>query len=407
MNAKIKFLMFGWVTTLIVLGVYMAMQSWERAAGGLLALLVIALAWSIAGFIVFGGSSGSGDSNLGAAAGGREKDLLIEFTGLLEDGVRHCSAQFSDMKTEVDRTQSLLSDAIKQLMGSFEGMNQLVEEQHNIAVAVTASSQEKQVGNFDEFVVQTSRVMGDVVERVVGNSKLGIELVEMTDGIARHAQKVQGILSEIGAIAKQTNLLALNAAIEAARAGEQGRGFAVVADEVRDLSGRTSQFSQQINSLMQSMQSSVQQTEQAIQRMAGQDMTFALESKNRVESMVGIMEAQNKQRSEAIGRLGSGADKVAALVNQAVTALQFQDMVSQLMEHLVRRVQALEGVLDEFGRLGKALRQDADRGDYLAAIENLRGETGKVAARLADLTTLTCKNPVGQKALSRGDVELF
>jgi methyl-accepting chemotaxis protein len=64
-----------------------------------------------------------------------------------------------------------------------------------------------------------------VVDSVIMNSKLGMELVELTDRISKRAKEVESILTEIAGIAKQTNLLALNAAIEAARAGEAGRGL--------------------------------------------------------------------------------------------------------------------------------------------------------------------------------------
>jgi methyl-accepting chemotaxis protein len=108
--------------------------------------------------------------------------------------------------------------------------------------------------------------MQKVVDNVIMNSKLGMELVELTDRISKRAADVESILGEIAGIAKQTNLLALNAAIEAARAGEAGRGFAVVADEVRDLSTRTSQFSQQIAVVMKSMREGVSGAEDAIER---------------------------------------------------------------------------------------------------------------------------------------------
>ena len=218
---------------------------------------------------------------------------------------------------------------------------------------------------------------------------------------------MQSILSEIGSIAKQTNLLALNAAIEAARAGESGRGFAVVADEVRDLSARTTQFSQQINGLMQGMQVSVRQTEDAIARMASQDMTFALESKQRVEGIIQTMESQNQSRIEAVGRLGSAAQEMEGRVNEAITALQFQDMVSQLIGHVRRRVDALDAVIRHLGELGDALQADAVSDDARGAVDAMRRETAKIASSLQSLALETINNPVGQRAMTQGDIELF
>jgi methyl-accepting chemotaxis protein len=218
---------------------------------------------------------------------------------------------------------------------------------------------------------------------------------------------VQSILSEIGSIAKQTNLLALNAAIEAARAGEAGRGFAVVADEVRDLSARTTQFSQQISKLMTGMQGAVTQTEQAIQRMASQDMTFALESKEHVKEIITTMEGQNRARITAIGKLGNSAHGMEQQVGRAITALQFQDMVSQLMSHVGKRIDALDGVTRHLGVLATSLKDDAASSNSRAALAQVHEETERVAAGLKDLSVTTHHNPVGQKEMGHGDVELF
>ena len=337
-----------------------------------------------------------------------EASLMAEFHCLLAECAREFSSQYGAIRDEIGRVQSLLGDAIDQLTQSFQGMHQQADQQRQLAVSVTTGSDDDAAGvRFDEFVRNTSDVMQRVVESVVNNSRLGMELVELTDSIAQRARDVRGILSEIGSIAKQTNLLALNAAIEAARAGEAGRGFAVVADEVRDLSARTTQFSQQISGLMQGMQGSVQQTEDAIQRMASQDMTFALESKQRVEEIIRTMESQNRLRTEAIGQLGAAASEMDGRVNNAITALQFQDMVSQLIGHVQRRVDALDGVVRHLGDLGEALSRDAVAADVFAAVASLKQETEKIASSLYSLATETTKNPVGQRAMTQGDIELF
>ncbi len=339
--------------------------------------------------------------------GAQEKSALLDqFHTLLAECNKQFSGQFVAARSELARVQSLLREAISTLTDSFHGMHEQTSKQLELTLAVTTGGNENPQ-QFDEFVANTSDVMQKVVDSVVTNSKLGMELVELTDSIAKSTKNVQGILSEIGAIAKQTNLLALNAAIEAARAGEAGRGFAVVADEVRDLSARTTQFSQEISSLMLGMQGAVRQTEVAIQAMAGQDMTFALNSKSHVEEIIRTMEAQNRGRLEAIGKLASSAHGVEGQVNRAITALQFQDMVSQLVDHVNKRIDALEGVTNHLGVLSRTLHDDAAASNTRAALSQLQEETQRVAGSLATLQVATQHNPVHQKQMNDGDVELF
>ncbi len=340
-------------------------------------------------------------------AKGDNEALMIEFHGLLEECVRQFTQQFDAARGELSRVQTLLSDAIAALSSSFHGLHDETSRQTELTVAVTTGSGADDGVQFDEFVSNTANVMERVVDSVVSNSKLGMELVDLTDSISKRTQDVQSILSEIGAIAKQTNLLALNAAIEAARAGEAGRGFAVVADEVRDLSARTTQFSQQINGLMQSMRGSVRETEEAIQRMASQDMTFALESKERVNEIIQTMQGQNRLRLDAIGKLAASAHSIESQVNSAVTGLQFQDMVSQLLAHVEKRVNALDAVIRHLGELGSALREDARSANAQHALAQLHEETARVAASLTSLQLETRHNPVDQQVMSTGDVELF
>ena len=375
----------------------------DAAISVALALLAVAIGWAVIARLPSSNPVQTGRTS----RQNLERVLLAEFTELLNECVRQFSAQYDEINREIGRMQALLSEAVANLTESFKGMHSQTEEQSQLALSITGGNGTGEAESFSDFVKNTSEVMGRVVQSTIDNSKMGMELVDVTDDIVQRIQEVQQTLSEITGIAKQTNLLALNAAIEAARAGEAGRGFAVVADEVRDLSARTTKFSQQINATISSMHDSVRQSEATIQKMASQDMNFALESKQQITDIINRMGQQNEARAKAIGSLGASAAIVEGQVGRAITALQFQDMVSQLMSHVLKRVDALDGVVGHLGELSKKLRVDSDHDDAPDAIEALRDETRKVSDSLVKMTSQTTHNPVGQDVMTEGEVELF
>lgn len=339
-----------------------------------------------------------------SAFGPPPNEVYAALDALLADASSSSRQQYQSIREEVDQVQLILSDAIASLTTSFHGILAATNAQQAIAVSLARDDTDDNEGmGFDEFVTHTSDVMQRVVDSVIMNSKLGMELVELTDRISRRAREVESILGEISSIAKQTNLLALNAAIEAARAGEAGRGFAVVADEVRDLSTRTSQFSQQIAVVMQGMREGVTGAEEAIEKLASTDMNFALESKQQVEKVLISMEGLNRQRGDAIGHLAEHAQTMDREVNRAVTALQFQDMVSQLAAHVDLRVDGLIRLMGQFDALATRLQQSLATGDatpLLRAADEMRTEQ-------AALNEKTGARPVRQQEVAHGEIDLF
>jgi methyl-accepting chemotaxis protein len=317
------------------------------------------------------------------------------------------STQIGEIRDEVGRSQKLFDDAIGGLLTSFNQMNTQIRRQQELGVKVTMRHSDDEGMDFHGFAAKTSKALTQFVDNIVGNAKLAMTLVEMTDKMGNQMKGIQSVLGEIESIAKQTNLLALNAAIEAARAGEAGRGFAVVADEVRDLSGRTNHFSQQIRASLKSIQNTILSTEDAINRMAAQDMTFALTSKADVEQAMLDIEQMNARSAHVLDEMNVISGQVEVSVNQAVVSLQFQDMVTQLLGHVQKRLDLLEEVVGDEQKMAQVLHNSGDAEQSMRALEEIRQHVEQVSDRLADLKRGVERNPVAQTKYASGDIELF
>jgi len=318
----------------------------------------------------------------------------------------HTNEQIIGIKQEIKQTQDILADAINKLVNSFTGMESHTREQQRLALELTDGHEEgAQQTTFEDFIHETSETLSTFVETTVETSKIGMSLVEMMDNIKTDVDKIMGALDEIQAISQQTNLLALNAAIEAARAGEAGRGFAVVADEVRKLSSRSTSFSNLIGESMRTVNISVLDAEKAINAMASKDMNFALQSKTRVHDMMLNISGINSKMSSTVEQLSAISLEVEQDVRVAVTSLQFQDLSTQLLSHIQGRVEAIEAMLGKLASISVSENGSIDdpSDDSSQRLNRFQQAIDEATETIKQLK----HNPVTQEQMAAGDIELF
>jgi methyl-accepting chemotaxis protein len=340
-------------------------------------------------------------SDEAAASGTRDAHALGHAGALVGEAAGQAAAHAQAARAEIAQADGLLHDAIGRLLTSFNSMAEEMRRQQALALAAVSDQDGVRLAaRFSAFVESGSRMLDEFVNNMVAGAKSAMTLVEEMERLGAQVREIAGILGEIEGIAKQTNLLALNAAIEAARAGEAGRGFVVVADEVRELSNRTSNFSRQIRDRVARMEAEIKSTESVINGLASQDMVTAFNAKQHLEEAMRGLEDVNRKTEESVVALSGIAANVEASVNAAVASLQFQDMTTQLLRHVQERTEAIAALARSTEALGQAMRSgelNRGAGTSLAALQQAIDEVRTTAHR----------SPVAQTGMSGGDVELF
>ncbi len=260
---------------------------------------------------------------------------LIGRTAQLSSQVRQDTnsirAQVDEIHNNVDEQAARL-DEISNSMQHLAGTIGEISEKSS-----TAATKANEAGDIARQGVNKAQQSIQGMERIHGSVSSATERVAK---LGESSQQIGAIVAVIKEIADQTNLLALNAAIEAARAGEQGRGFAVVADEVRKLAEKTAQATSEISNMIQSIQ---EETQQAIEAIAN--------GMNEAESGVGTV----RETSDALQQITASFDQVARMVKEIAQATGVQNQAVQNVLNNIEQIEAINRKTLENSEQGVAM----------------------------------------------------
>ncbi len=250
--------------------------------------------------------------------------LLGRIQESLKDIVQH-SAQVHDTAARLASTAGQMSEASAQQSESASNMAATIEEMTVSInhVADRAQSANQQVESAGGLARDGERIINSAVASINGVAQRVEEASEQINQLENQSERISDVVLVIKEVAEQTNLLALNAAIEAARAGEQGRGFAVVADEVRKLAERTSSSTQEIASTIGDMQ---------------RNANAAVHGVQAVVSHVAEGVSSAEQATRAIVDIGSGSAAAVDLVAEITDAIREQSIASTSIAQQVERI---------------------------------------------------------------------
>ncbi|MFP6281835.1 methyl-accepting chemotaxis protein TlpB [Helicobacter pylori] len=291
-----------------------------------------------------------GDRNDEISQVGHGVNLFVENARLIMEEIKGIS---TSNKTSMDKLVQIAQGTQKSMKDSSTTLNSVKNKATDVASMMNASIEQsqglrKRLIETQGLVKESKDAIGDLFSQITESAHTEEELSSKVEQLSRNADDVKSILDIINDIADQTNLLALNAAIEAARAGEHGRGFAVVADEVRNLAGRTQKSLAEINSTIM----------------------VIVQEINDVSSQMNL----NSQKMERLSDMSKNVQETYEKMSSNLSSV-VQDS-NQSMDDYAKSGHQIEAMVSDFAEVEKlASKTLADSSDILNIATHVSGTT--------------------------------
>jgi methyl-accepting chemotaxis protein len=289
------------------------------------------------------------------------------------------------IRTDLERARTMVRDATARLGRSFDALHQAADSQRKALQSVASAFYDGEHGG-RSFAASTEALMRQFVDEVVRVSRDSMRIIEQLADLSTRVSGIVVSADAIDGLARETRFIAFNARIETHRAGDAGRTFKVVADEVKRLANASATLSNQIRQNVSECNQQLAQVHKTSTGLASHDLSRAIESHRGLSGAIGKLDGVNQE-------LDLMLETVAKSVSEAVRALQFEDMVTQILNATVQRVERL----GEFSVRAVHILERSHNGDRVAPLRAL----------VEDMHTLGDRVAVQQSNVDQGSVELF
>jgi Methyl-accepting chemotaxis protein len=273
--------------------------------------------------------------------------LLQQWVSLAEMQQRVIQALVSEIAQTsgfVETEADALSGRFQRLAVSADQQTARVESLTNLASGIEV---EGEIVPIDRITGLLEGTLSDVVEKILHLSKDSMSMVYALDELKANVQRVEKCMEQLDGVNNTTNMLALNARIEAERAGTSGLAFRVVADEVRELSKVTQGLAASMKGELKGLTDGIAHGQATLQRVATIDLSDNILAKERLEVLMKGLVRRSASLGTIVADAVKEAEMISADVDGMVTGIQFQDRTRQRLEHVVDTLHVIDQAIEE------------------------------------------------------------
>jgi methyl-accepting chemotaxis protein len=318
-------------------------------------------------------------------------------------------SELSDTSHDIETTVQTLVGRFQDIASTARGQIQSVQEMLDAESSIELNGATVAL---PELATNIASIFNQLFEKIIRLSSGATALVSALDDVQQKVQSMQKSLAQIEKINKRTNLLSLNAKIEAARAGSAGRGFVVVATEIGDLARSVNTLSDTIKRQMSEVAVGVQRGDLLLKEISSIDMSHEKEkAQERIRAMVDRLLDQNAAIASSLSTTGVSSRYIEDAVACAVRELQFQDRVTQHIQNICGALALLADRNADLVKEGLAeTRMSAAPPHATILLKEIAGtfSLSEMRERFADATGLPIERTTTEPAAETfADVQLF